>query len=84
VRIHVLNGRAQLHPLMGLISMLGGLQVLGLWGLFVGPIIAGLFYSLLRLLRTRLDRFERQQPPPGGNGVQPAAVTETGILLAAE
>lgn len=84
VRIHVLNGRARLHPLVGLISMLGGLEVLGLWGLFVGPIVAGLFYSLLRLLRTRLDQFESRQPSPTGNGMQPAAVTETGLVLAKE
>jgi predicted PurR-regulated permease PerM len=85
VRIHVLNGRARLHPLVGLISMLGGLEVLGLWGIFVGPIVAGLFYSLLRLLRTRLDQFEAQQPPPPTtNGAQPPAVTETGIVLVSD
>lgn len=84
VRIHVLNGRARLHPLVGLMSMLGGLEVLGLWGLFVGPIVAGLFYSLLRLLRTRLDRFESQQPPRLADAAEPAPITETGIVLAKE
>jgi predicted PurR-regulated permease PerM len=85
VRIHVLNGRARLHPLVGLISMLGGLEVLGLWGIFVGPIVAGLFYSLLRLLRTRLDQFDAQQrAPPEKNGAQPPGVTGTGIVLVTE
>jgi predicted PurR-regulated permease PerM len=62
--------------------MLGGLEVLGLWGLFVGPIVAGLFYSLLRLLRARLDQFESRQPPPVANGAPTVALTETGIVLA--
>lgn len=65
VRIHVLNGKAHLHPLVGLVSVLGGLQVLGLWGIFAGPILAGLFYSLLPLLRSRLE----SNHPSAGGGV---------------
>jgi len=49
VRPWVLKGGANLHPLMGFIAAFGGLQLFGLSGLFLGPIVAGLFMALLRL-----------------------------------
>ncbi|CAN5890674.1 AI-2E family transporter [soil metagenome] len=61
VRIMVLQGTAQMHPLMGLISILGGVQLLGVVGIFVGPIVAAVFVSLLRILRQQLTAMDR--PP---------------------
>lgn len=55
VRAYVLHERARLHPLVAFISMLGGLNAIGLWGLFLGPIVAGFFYSLLKILHQRLE-----------------------------
>jgi predicted PurR-regulated permease PerM len=49
VRPWVLKGGADLHPLMGFVAAFGGLQLLGLSGLFLGPIVAGLFLTVLRL-----------------------------------
>jgi predicted PurR-regulated permease PerM len=37
-----------------LISVIGAIKLVGMWGIFLGPLIAALFYSLLRLLNTRL------------------------------
>jgi predicted PurR-regulated permease PerM len=48
VRPWVLKGGADLHPLMGFVAAFGGLQLFGLSGLFLGPIIAGLFMAVLR------------------------------------
>ena len=48
VRAYVLKGSSNMHPLVGLISVIGAIQLVGLWGVFLGPIAAALFYSLLR------------------------------------
>jgi predicted PurR-regulated permease PerM len=49
VRPWVLKGGANLHPLIGFIAAFGGLQLLGLSGLFLGPIVAGLFMTVVTL-----------------------------------
>jgi predicted PurR-regulated permease PerM len=49
VRPAVLKGGANMHPLMAFVSAFGGLQLFGLSGLFLGPIVAGLFMAVVRL-----------------------------------
>jgi len=49
VRPLVLNGRADMHPLVGFVAIIGGLQMFGLLGVFIGPIAAALLISLLRI-----------------------------------
>jgi predicted PurR-regulated permease PerM len=37
--------------------VLGGLQLVGLWGIFLGPITAAFFYAMLKILnKKRLER----------------------------
>ena len=55
VRTYVLNTDVKLHPLLALISVLGGLQVMGLWGMFVGPIVASCLHALVQDLQSRVD-----------------------------
>ncbi|OFZ84575.1 MAG: hypothetical protein A3K03_01470 [Bdellovibrionales bacterium RIFOXYD1_FULL_44_7] len=50
VRPLVLKGGAQLHPLLAFVAAFGGLQVLGFSGVFLGPIIAGLFVVTIKNL----------------------------------
>jgi hypothetical protein len=50
----IIHGRARLHPLLVLVSVLGALKVIGLWGIFVGPMVAAFFYTLLRILHREL------------------------------
>ena len=47
VRPIVLKGGANLHPLIAVISLLGGLQIFGFAGVFLGPILAGMFFVFL-------------------------------------
>jgi predicted PurR-regulated permease PerM len=54
IKAHMLHGTAKLHPLVALISVLGALKLIGLWGVFVGPMVAAFFYALLNILRNRL------------------------------
>jgi predicted PurR-regulated permease PerM len=51
VKPMVLSGETELHPLLGLISALGGLAVFGFAGLFLGPLFAALTIVLLKLTR---------------------------------
>ena len=44
-----------MHPLLALVSALGGLKLVGLWGVFLGPIVAALFYTLLKVMDDRLE-----------------------------
>ena len=51
VRVWVLEGIVRMHPLVVFVSILGGIQVLGVLGLVVGPITAAVLFALLRVLR---------------------------------
>ncbi|QDU40284.1 putative inner membrane protein [Maioricimonas rarisocia] len=64
VRTYVLNTDIKLHPLLALISVLGGLQVLGLWGVFIGPIVASCLHALVRIFNHELVELSRQRFGP--------------------
>ena len=51
VRVWVLKGIVRMHPLVVFVSILGGIQVLGILGLVVGPVTAAVLFALLRVLR---------------------------------
>ena len=50
VRPLVLKGRADMHPLVGLVAIIGGIEMFGILGVFIGPIMAAMLLSLLRIL----------------------------------
>jgi predicted PurR-regulated permease PerM len=62
VRAYVVHGQSRVHPLVVLVTMLGGIYVIGLWGVFIGPIVAGFLHALLVILRNRTqsDSMERR------------------------
>lgn len=43
----IMGSKAKMHPLVAFLSALGGLSVLGFYGLFLGPIIVGVFLNLV-------------------------------------
>lgn len=45
----ILKGASNMHPLLSLIAIFGGLQMYGLFGVLLGPIIANLLVSLLEI-----------------------------------
>jgi predicted PurR-regulated permease PerM len=81
----VLHGQSKLHPLLALLSVLGGVGALGPIGIFVGPIAVAFLQAALTMLQAELDSLSRQ-PVAGGNpgpgwGGQPslvAGVAQTG------
>ena len=48
IRPTVLKGSANLHPLLALIGLFGGIKLYGFAGIFVGPIIAGMSVAILK------------------------------------
>ncbi|MEX0703846.1 MAG: AI-2E family transporter [Planctomycetales bacterium] len=81
VRTYVLHSDAKLHPLLAFVSVLGGLQAMGLWGVFVGPIVASFLHALVQIFNTELKEFSRTKqaeraalPDAGAAGSAPAAM----------
>ena len=64
----VLQGQSKLHPLLALLSVLGGVGALGPIGIFVGPIAVAFLQAALTMLQTELGSI-------GGEAA--AAATET-------
>jgi predicted PurR-regulated permease PerM len=50
----VLHGRSNLHPLLALLSVVGGAQALGPIGILVGPMLVALLQALLVMLNKEL------------------------------
>lgn len=61
VKILVLHGQSQLHPLLALLSVLGGIQALGPIGILIGPMVVVLLQTLLGILRQELTKFKKNE-----------------------
>lgn len=56
IRTWVLKSDTSLHPLLAFVSVLGGLQVMGLWGVFIGPIVACCLHALMEIFNSELEQ----------------------------
>lgn len=54
VRPFLVSGKTSLHPLLLFFSMLGGVALFGLLGIVLGPLIAAVFVTLLKILELKL------------------------------
>lgn len=61
VRTYILNSDTKLHPLLAFISILGGIQVMGLWGVFIGPIIASCLHALVKIFNHELQELTQDR-----------------------
>lgn len=61
----VLHGQSKLHPLLALLSVLGGVGALGPIGIFVGPIAVAFLQAALTMLQTELDSLGEAESPSG-------------------
>lgn len=61
----ILRGRSNLHPLLGLLSVLGGVQALGPIGIFVGPMVVALLQTVLKMVQRELAVIARGETPSG-------------------
>ncbi|ADB18279.1 protein of unknown function UPF0118 [Pirellula staleyi DSM 6068] len=57
----VLHGQSNLHPLLALLSVIGGIQALGPIGILVGPMVVVFLQTLLKLLQRELTSLDRAE-----------------------
>ncbi|MFM8635075.1 MAG: AI-2E family transporter [Planctomycetia bacterium] len=62
----VLHGQSKLHPLLALLSVLGGVAALGPIGIFVGPIAVAFLQAALTMLQIELDTISASDRRSGG------------------
>lgn len=62
----VLQGQSNLHPLLALLSVLGGVKALGPIGVVVGPMIVAFLQALLKMVQVELEHLGAAKPasPP--------------------
>ncbi len=79
IRTWVLKNDTSLHPLLAFVSVLGGLQVMGLWGVFIGPIVACCLHSLVEIFNSELREVSPEESKAELPSGQPdtAAATQT-------
>lgn len=78
IRAYVLHSDAKLHPLLAFVSVLGGLQVMGLWGVFIAPVVACCLYAIIRIFNEELlelSKTSRQNKPVPNAEPSPAPAT---------
>jgi predicted PurR-regulated permease PerM len=63
----ILHGQSNLHPLLALLSVLGGVRALGPIGIFVGPMAVAFLQALLNILNVELKNLEERREA-GGEG----------------
>ena len=61
IRAYVLHTNVKLHPLLAFVSVLGGIEVMGLWGVFIGPIVASCLHALVKIFNTELMTFSHER-----------------------
>lgn len=61
IRTFILNTNARLHPLLAFVSVLGGLHVMGLWGVFIGPIVAACLHALIQIFNAELKTLSTER-----------------------
>ena len=54
---YILHGQSNLHPLLALLSIVGGLTALGPVGIFIGPMLVSFLQALLQMFHRELAQF---------------------------
>ena len=63
IRPLVIGSKVELHPLLLLFALLGGLQVFGFIGIFIGPVVISVIAALINILREELAASPKDAPP---------------------
>jgi predicted PurR-regulated permease PerM len=66
VRSLILQGRSKMHPLVSLVAIFGGIEMFGILGIFLGPILAAVLLALLQLWPAVGQRFGLLPGAQGG------------------
>jgi predicted PurR-regulated permease PerM len=60
----LLRGAARIHPLLGFLSIVGGVLAFGVFGFLIGPVILSLVLSAIRIYRLDILRNPAGAAPP--------------------
>jgi predicted PurR-regulated permease PerM len=66
LRPWVVGGRVELHPLVLLFFIFGGVEAFGFLGLFLGPVVASVLVAIFDMLREEMS--EENALPAAGDG----------------
>jgi len=66
LRPWVVAGRVELHPMVLLFFILGGVEAFGFLGLFLGPVVASVLSALFIMLREELGETSAREGAGGG------------------
>jgi hypothetical protein len=83
IRSYVLHSNVKLHPLLAFVSVLGGIQVLGLWGVFIGPVVASCLHALMKIVNTELLHMGKREwgfPTPAAGEASPGQLANEAPL----
>lgn len=61
IKVLILHGQSQLHPLLALLSVLGGIQALGPIGIVVGPLVVTLLQTTLTIISHELKEIHESE-----------------------
>lgn len=82
VKMYVLQNNADLHPLLAFISVIGALQVMGLWGIFIGPIVASCLFALIQIFNEELKAMAKEREEAAALSASPGPTTSTVVTAA--
>jgi len=49
VRGYIIKGKAQVHPIFIILSILGGISLFGFWGVFLGPLVISIAITVFHI-----------------------------------
>lgn len=76
IKPFILHGQSNLHPLLALLSVIGGVTVLGPIGILVGPMIVAFLQTLLKILRQEMQEFDEDASRSQASEQMPLQTTE--------
>lgn len=77
IKPYILHGQSNIHPLLALLSVLGGVSTLGPIGIVIGPMAVAFLQTLLKILQremTHLDQISKNPAPPPADVAAPLNV----------
>jgi predicted PurR-regulated permease PerM len=73
----LLRGSARIHPLLGFLSILGGVLAFGVFGFLIGPVVLSLVLSAIRIYRLDVLRVVGPGSPPVAPAEAEASLTDS-------
>ncbi|MBL8855799.1 MAG: AI-2E family transporter [Planctomycetaceae bacterium] len=61
IKPYILHGQSNLHPLLALLSVIGGVTALGPIGIMLGPMLVVFLQTILKMLKQELLSMEQQR-----------------------